>query len=176
MTLVPVICESASCRKTWWTDRLFHIESSAAIVSTNTRVGPCPFCGGIGRVPDGEYRATSATLFRPDDLHALLAAARELQRRYSEGEALNSVVRDLSDDDALRGLARFLPQTSMDLATWLLVLLAALTYLGASGPSEVHLPSDVEEAIREVADELRTNRRSSPQKPRPKVPAKSERD
>jgi hypothetical protein len=51
MAPLPAVCES--CGRLWTPDNLIGGEGRIEIA--DVRVGPCPHCGGMGRIPDGVY-------------------------------------------------------------------------------------------------------------------------
>ena len=48
-------CENPNCGAVFEQARAFGGSGSVTLTMTNTRVGPCPNCGGFGLVPDGVY-------------------------------------------------------------------------------------------------------------------------
>lgn len=107
-------------------------------------VGPCPRCGGTGRVPDGIYefasRAFSRLASRPTpDLQRLL----EILQRFESGLATPDEVREEVDEQvpaASSLIAKMLSAEGAATAAWLAVLLMiVLDLLGrGSGPDHAH--------------------------------------
>ena len=52
-------CENASCGAVFGVPNLVGGSGSATLHMTEIRVGTCPVCGGLGRVPDGVYDYTN---------------------------------------------------------------------------------------------------------------------
>jgi len=50
------VCENSSCGAVFPAPNIFGGPGSTNIQMTGSRYGPCPKCGGYGRIPDGTYR------------------------------------------------------------------------------------------------------------------------
>lgn len=56
MSNLVAFCENPRCGAVFSTANIIGGPGSARISFTNTRVGPCPACGGFGVIPDGVYQ------------------------------------------------------------------------------------------------------------------------
>jgi len=86
---IPIICQN--CNQLWVQENLFGVEGegSATVTLSNVTVSSCPYCGGVGRVPDGVYELTRDVTRRlaglaPDELREL-ARVLTLARERNEG-------------------------------------------------------------------------------------------
>lgn len=59
MPLIPAICDT--CERVWVPNAI-GLEGASSVRIENSRVSPCPYCGGVGHFPDGLYSATDETL------------------------------------------------------------------------------------------------------------------
>ena len=57
MPAIPVLCDK--CDRLWLNENIVGVGSgSVAVTFVGSRAGPCPYCGGMGRIPDGVYELT----------------------------------------------------------------------------------------------------------------------
>lgn len=157
MALVPVICDN--CGASFLAPNIIggDVGATAQIIfSGNNRVGPCPSCGEMGRIPNGTYNLVGDALTflqGPDkSVQELTEFAKVLQDALGRGE---------SDDEIVEMIRRETPEFSslitnfrsflaskegQGLAQWLAVLLAAVLLvieLKTSGSTESVGPEQV---------------------------------
>jgi hypothetical protein len=116
------------------------IAGSGQIVFTNASIGPCPNCGGTGKIPDGLYEFTGSTLsifssWHPDRLRKL-ADALGAARRAPDPRA--AVEQTLASDPELASLAKRLSPLRDASAFWgfIAVLIATITLLTSQTESD----------------------------------------
>lgn len=178
---VPVICEQG---------HLFDTESVGAIALgpnvsgatfSNVQVGPCPYCGAMGRVQDGTYDVVAGRVLR----RAVTAALREIA---GPGVTLDELRRlrtalehyqSTKDEDALKShVSAEAPSAARvwewmkspaGIATsmWVTTLIAALTLLialktGSPSKDPSLSPSQIETI---VGDTVRQLQQSTPGPP-----------
>ena len=80
-TPIPVICENLSCNTVWFTTSMFNIGQGATVNVINCKSSHCPRCKGVGKIPDGLYTSTSASLFNKIECNLILSAIKHLQLR-----------------------------------------------------------------------------------------------
>src|SRR6476469_6330210 len=153
MTLVPVVCES--CELVWGDERLIDADGATDLRISNVQVGPCPKCGGFGRVPDGVYDVRDDTLqvvgssdIPADTLQGLIATLESLR----DGEASAEDVIDKAEAEAPE-LVPFIREmlAKGDSKFWLSALIAVLLW---SVPSPLASRPPTAE---EIANELRAD-------------------
>jgi hypothetical protein len=160
MSSIPAICDACGA---WFASGLVMTSIRSAYLAGNT-AGPCPACGAMGTIPDGMYRALGGTL------DVLLNAPRpELSELKAELEELKMGLEQLRQQDAPSpsetqdalerhrpGLGRYVPQDPKDLATYILVLLAAVQLVhsflvsGAGVPNPDEIADTVVERLLEA--------------------------
>jgi hypothetical protein len=127
MAPIPVVCQG--CGRLFVTTNL--IGGNATVSFVDVGVGPCPFCGGMGRIRDGVYQITENVvrwLSGPDvtvsDLRRLQGILAEAKRNDRPSE---QVVQDIAKTvPAASGLPSLLSNRGAALAQWLSVILALI--------------------------------------------------
>jgi hypothetical protein len=94
--------------------------------------GPCPYCGGMGKIPDGTYRYAADTLeflreSEVSDLRALERVLKEAKTRKYEPEQLAKEI--AATAPRLSKLGALMPQSRAELQNYILIILAALAVL-----------------------------------------------
>lgn len=162
--MIPAICDNEDCRTVWLTDTL-HVGHTGpgSVVIRQVKTGPCPKCGQIGHIPDGQYRATSCMLFDPRDVAAIMEALGHVRRWAKRGDTLDAVISRIERRfPFLRPLVPFLPKNVSEVVTYCTLVLGILTlflqYREKPQQSQtVHLDINV----RSVLEELDHGQRSS---------------
>lgn len=153
MAPIPVICES--CGRLFLAPRLIGGTGSARITFVNSRVRPCPYCGGIGRIPDGVYELAEGVIrylgdagLSPVQLRTLQTVLTQASDADAAPDDVAAKVRD-SVPNAV-GLLTFLKSPSgLALATWLMFLVALIGILIAHSDAQL-TPAEIEQIISEA--------------------------
>jgi len=84
----------------------------------------------MGRVPDGKYTATSASLWNSSDLDLVTAALNDIVGRLRGGASSADVNKVVAEKyPFLKGIARYAPKTPDSLVAYLTLALAAASFL-----------------------------------------------
>lgn len=165
--LVPAICD---CGAVWFSSSFMHIQGGGSAQITGSKVGPCPHCKQLSRIPDGIYRATSIELFRSDQASRLAEALQSLGTALKEGRATREETEQkIKNDPFLSPLGRYLPQDSTQLLKWLSYLTGtAIAVAKLFGHPQVSIaPQDavaIPEGLHEVYSGVGAAHTSSPVK------------
>ncbi len=126
-------CENPNCGSIFEHAGMYGDFSNVHIIMKNTRIGPCPNCGGKGLIPDGVYEyanhfiefikgpINSVMLLR--QLETLIMDAKESNK--SKEEILDEV--DSSIPEASE-FVRNIPDIAI-LNQWIMLVIAILTFL-----------------------------------------------
>ncbi len=79
MSTFVAFCENPSCGAIFPAPNIIGGEGTATIQMTDSRYGPCPRCGGFGRIPDGIYRYANHVVEFLRGPQESLAALRKVQ-------------------------------------------------------------------------------------------------
>jgi hypothetical protein len=163
---IPAICDD--CGAVFGTESALSVEGATNLTLVDFRVGPCPVCGGTGRIPDGVYS------FIGDSIRVLSAPAWSIPKLARLRAVLEAAGRTGAPP---RQVAQKVAQEAPDLAAvleavtrqgrqaaWLAILLAVVQLLLSYAMSEQD-PPEASEIARQVAEELR--RQPVLQTPRP---------
>jgi hypothetical protein len=153
---IPAICET--CRRVFVSHNI--IGGTATVTMVGSRVGPCPHCGGWGRIPDGVYDLADAvtTYFAAPsvpigDLERLIKVFQTAQAQgASANEVADTIERELP---SLEGLSEWLRRAGPVLAKALWPLLIAILVLMIQQRMErpTLTPDQVEQIITRVVEE-----------------------
>ena len=161
MAPIPVICNR--CKKMWFTHNFIGGTGNARITMIDNTVGPCPYCGGTGRIPDGVYELTGGVVRYLASGAVSVADLRRLQDVLRDAQQRNATPSEIAEDierkvPAAGGIAATFSSTmSMAIAAWLTVLLSLITMIlmlrphdSAGGLTETQVEQAVEQAIRQA--------------------------
>lgn len=124
-------CENPSCGAIFPAPSIIGGNGNATIQMTNNRYGPCPNCGGYGRIPDGLYQYANNVV-------KLLRGPQESQAALRRVEALLKAAHNqtLSRDEVLSQVREVAPNvaTAMEKVPpttvtqqWILIFIAVVT-------------------------------------------------
>jgi hypothetical protein len=178
MALVPAFCES--CGTTFASAGIFAGNARESSLK-DMRIGPCPTCGGSGRVPDGVYdfigdtiRVLSAPDYSRERLERLTEIIKEGRARGAVPEEVASHLQEEAPE--LAPVIDVFIQQKADPLKWIYLLLTIIGALLQAAALEGSLSDeDVERVNRGVVEELREH--PSPpidEKPRQAVLARHE--
>lgn len=171
MPPIPAVCER--CGALFLANNLIGVQAGgvATVSFVNSRVGPCPSCGGTGLIPDGLYEVTNTLVrrlsdVRVDDLVRLRDILRESQQkpRVAPDEVVDQIEQAVP---AVSGLRALLSQGGTPLATWITLLLMIVTMLldrceaddEKEALSEDQVEQIVQDALERAATTTTTSRR-----------------
>jgi hypothetical protein len=160
-TLIPVICETNTCGTVWFSSSIFGIGPGATINSTGNRASPCPICSGVGRIPDGVYTHSSASLFNPLEVNLILNALKLLHQKAAAGSTPEEIEQAIEKQfPFMSGLAKFLPSNAGELAAYLAILLTLFLNYANTKPHEpvpsVHVEVNISQALELVSSSLKS--------------------
>lgn len=134
MARIPAICENCN---TIFPSGVNLGNSARNISFVNCLAGPCPNCGGSGRILDGVYNAVGNAIEafvgqqRIDDLKQLLEVLREGKRHRLEREEIITNIKQTTPE--MSKLGDCLPKTRMELYTFIGIIIAIIGMLIACG-------------------------------------------
>lgn len=145
MAMIPGICDD--CGAVFGSEALVGAKGSNISLG-GAKIGPCPSCGGIGRVPEGTYdligdtlRVVKAAAFEKTELDAVIEILeKRAQGRLTDEEVLEQVE---ADAPTLTPTVKDYLAKS-DPASWLALLIAVLTLIQSASTSS---PEEVADAI-----------------------------
>jgi hypothetical protein len=130
-------------------------------------VGPCPACGGTGRIPDGEYTVFGARLNDAKDVALILQQLQLLSHEVRSGASTEDAKRSIDKKyRALSFLKKYLPQNATELAAYLALLGGTIAYCTKStsdgAPQMLHVTVEVQQLLEQAIGVQRTNQPNSP--------------
>jgi len=112
--LVPAICQTPSCGEVWFATHLLAGPGNAIITRCTLR--PCPKCGGVGDIPDGNYTEIDATFFQKSQFDQIAIAMLGLQRQISHGTTPAEIQSTIDKTPELHWLNGFIPKDWKDIS------------------------------------------------------------
>lgn len=153
ITNLPAICMNPQCKSVFLSG--VAVGGKGVINTKNVGAGPCPSCGGMGYIPDGEYKSASAKLFRQDQFDDLVMAIFGLQDRILHGAGEEEVRREIASNPYLKGLQELLlPKDFADIVSMLTFLMLILSSFRTAPQLDVTAPREVVDALDRIAHEL----------------------
>jgi hypothetical protein len=128
MAPIPAVCDS--CGRVFVATNL--IGGTGSVQLENVGVGPCPYCGGMGKVPDGlyEFAGDAVRILRSrtaDELDAIRSIVERVRAGELDTEAAGAEIDRVAPGAG--ALSALLSGRSQTLAAWLAVLIALLAWL-----------------------------------------------
>lgn len=178
MATVPGICEN--CGAVFGAEALTGAEGTE-IQLGGAKIGPCPSCGSVGRVPEGTYDLIEDTLrvVRAAAVEkVILDAVIEVLEDRAEGRATDTQVMERVEA-AAPALAPTVKSylAKSDPATWLTLLVAVLAMVMQSSSSSSPSAEEIADAIwakNHPAKSAKSNLTRTTHKRAPKAHGKTE--
>lgn len=153
MPKIPAVC--SQCGKSFSSPIKVAENPEASARLINNTVGPCPHCGGSGRIPDGWYMCIGTTLAwvrqtnatREQLLRIRQSLTDLLQRKATPSEIHNTIERDAP------GLLKIFANQTNRFEVYAIIglLIAVLGYVDSRTPDRGHAPDvDANEVIEGV--------------------------
>lgn len=137
MPSIPAFCDTCS---TAFPSGI-SVENASNVTLSGNRSGPCPSCGGMGHVPDGVFNFIGNTieiLSAPqrtvEELARLVQIIHEAKAKQQSNEQVAAQIKQ--ELPGLSSLADILPKNRGELYGFLGVVLATITLLTQSPPSQ----------------------------------------
>jgi hypothetical protein len=129
MPLVPAVCNN--CGRVFSSG--FELIDCTDISFSGIGVGPCPHCGGNGKILDASYTTFGDSLRilfnrSSKDLDVLLSALKAAQARQATSEEVQAVVEEHAPE-LTNWLKKILPQNQAQWFAFLSLLIAAITFV-----------------------------------------------
>ncbi len=152
MVDVPAIC--STCGNVFFAPNL--IGGSGKVIFQNSRLGPCPVCGGTGDIIDGVYDAATNTakliVTSVKNVHQLNKFKEILlgaQKNKLSSKQINSQVK--KEIPELQSLSDWLPKTRIDLYSFIGIILTLITLLSSTAIDFFNAKENIsEEQVKEL--------------------------
>ena len=165
--ILPAVCETCS---TIFPSG-FSVENSANVTFSGSTSGPCPKCGGTGRVPDGTYNVfgnvlgllsgPSQTVEDLKRLSEILKKARD--RQASREEVLAEIEQNVPK---LKLISDILPKTRTEFYAVIGLIIAAIALMAGSGSKISHTEITFNQVIDHIYEEHQQAETAKPSDPR----------
>jgi hypothetical protein len=178
MALVPVFCDNCG---TIFATASFVGGDARGVSLDKARLGPCPTCGGRGRVPDGVYdfigdtaRALSAPRPSREQLEGLAKIIEDGRAREAPAEEIASQLQ--AEAPELEPVINAFIEQRPDPLRWIYLLQLIIGVLPQGvPPQEDPSDEDIERVSRGVVEELRERPAAAiPQQPEPAASGRQE--
>jgi SEC-C motif len=163
--MAPLAAVCGSCRRLFVTDNSFGVTGGGSTEATleDVEVGPCPYCGGMGHVPDGAYELSETvmrcigSLTAEDKISLLSIATLARNQDLTADEVADRIEKEVP---AAAGLAAALWESSTPIAAWLAVSIALLAWLHPMGGKQQSAPTarDLARAFDPAQEQVETKR------------------
>jgi hypothetical protein len=174
VSVIPAICDTPKCGTVWFAAHILELGSGSSAQITNCATGPCPACGGSGRIPDGIYTNASAHLLKPRDAQKVLNALNALREQVKRGGTTKDIEQEITRKyPFLKNLAPFLPKNALELGTYLLVIATLVSPYVASRFEKPAQSVHAEEHHLTVLEQVSSYLKTSPPKNRARHRQKS---
>lgn len=164
MAQIPVVCNK--CEKTFIATNL--IGGTGTVTLTNVEYGPCPFCGGQGRVLDGTYsfvgevtNLLQAPQRTVDELQKLASIFEDAQKYGAGKEEIREQVQ--REAPQLASIADLLPRNRAEVYAFLALVIAIIQLLLSSSGSIQNVDVDIDQVTNITFQQQRQQRASESQ-------------
>ena len=129
MTFIA-FCENPGCGAIFQASGIIGGAGSATVHIVNSQFGPCPTCGGVGRIPDGVYQYANNVVSFLSGPETTVQILREVQDILRAARTNNSSTADIERDvasvsstvaQAIKGAPK-----SENVVQWLSLLIAII--------------------------------------------------
>lgn len=156
--MLPAICETCS---TIFPSG-FALNDASDITFVGTTSGPCPNCGGTGRVPDGTYNSFGNVLeliSGPSQTFEDLKRLSEILERARDQQALpEEVLAEIENNDPkLKTIADLFPKTRNEFYMVVGLVIAAIALMTDSGSKKSHTEIIFNNVINYIYDKQRSD-------------------
>jgi len=156
--LLPAICETCS---TIFPSG-FALNGASNITFVGTTSGPCPNCGGTGRVPDATYNSFGNVLeliSGPSQTFEDLKRLSEILERARDQQALpEEVLAEIENNDPkLKTIADLFPKTRNEFYMVVGLVIAAIALMTDSGSKKSHTEIIFNNVINYIYDKQRSD-------------------
>jgi len=139
---IPAICNN--CGRLFPTG--FAVEGQGVAQIINCAAGPCPYCGSMGKIPDGIYSAltntahllASGAILAPH-LIQLISILNSSTVKKADSESVSSQIKENLPE--LSSIADYFPKTRAELYAFMAILIALATLILNTCKSETSSPS-----------------------------------
>ncbi len=160
MALVPAVCERETCGAVFATPNVLGGGLWRDIEFKGVKVGPCPACGAMGRIPDGVFNFTENTIellsapeHSREDLRRLAAVLAGLDIAALDRDAVVAAM-ERESPGLGAALAALLPQDRGEWLAYMGILLGVvqimLSFLDVSDRPPTPTPAQVEQIVDEA--------------------------
>ena len=154
MANVPVICDA--CGAFFIAKSLFGGDLRHVTFSGSNKVGPCPGCGSVGRIPDGTYDFIGASidlLSAPDrSIAELKTLARLLRSARDESVTPERVREEIRSE--LPGLSELLPRSRSELYACIAIILTIIAMLLKAGGNGQATHIEIDQVINNIEEQI----------------------
>ncbi len=133
MVDIPAVC--STCATLFYAPNL--VGGAGQVVFKNSRLGPCPVCGGVGDIIDGVYSAATNTAkliissaSKPHQLKAIETIFIAAKKNKLSTDQINERVKKEAPE--LQTISDWIPKTRMELYTFIGIVLALITYISST--------------------------------------------
>ena len=142
MARIPAICNN--CGRLFPTAIAVSGKGVAKII--NCKAGPCPYCGSMGKIPNGIYSAltnmanllASANIL-PLHIRQLISILDSSVHKKEDFESVSNQIKENLPE--LSSIADFLPKTKNELYAFITILIALATLILNTSKSETSPPT-----------------------------------
>ena len=146
------------------------IGGAGTVQFVNSRLGPCPTCGGTGDIIDGIYSAATNTarlFLSPGTKKSdLLALQQIIKRARKEKFSLEKLEKSVKEEvPELQSLSDWLPKTRMELYAFLGLILTLITIITTSAFAYLDSDDEIPDAeIEKVVERALSAKIAQPKK------------
>ena len=135
MAHLPAICLNPTCRTIFPSG--FAIIGGVNISYVGNTSGPCPKCGGMGKVPDGNYSNIGDKLFvtlnNLSDASVFKQYSELLKRELLSNKSPEQIIQSVNQNfPELRSVSDLIPKTRSDAYAFIGILIALISLIISS--------------------------------------------
>lgn len=142
MTQAPAICLNPLCNTIFPSG--FGISGEGQISTYDCTSGPCPRCGGMGKIPDGSHSLLNGRLLtileNVNDIHLIKKVSLEIKRELSRKKSPKSIKKKLNKKyPPFKRVWELIPETKQDAYAVINIILGitmAVTAIGSCSKTD----------------------------------------